>query len=117
MKEIFQLPDSLPKFYKSTESEKVLIELNGDDVLYIIGTVDVSVVEGKIEIWGYTMTTDCSTTTLYSSGLYGLIPIKSACGQKTVVSLAESVRATKWKTFMNDYAPSKFESYKHLAIF
>lgn len=110
MKEIFQLPESLPKFYKSTVSQKVLIEFNGTDVLYIIGTADVSVVKGKIEIWGYTMTADSSTTTLYSSGLYGLIPIKSACGQKAIVSLAKSVRATKWKTFMNDYAPSEFES-------
>jgi len=90
MKEIFQLPDTLPVFYESDSSEKVLIEFNGEDVLYIIGTVDVSVLEGKIETWGYTMTVDTPKTVLYSLGLHGLISITSANGQKAVVILEKS---------------------------
>lgn len=105
MKEIFQLPDTLPVFYESNSSEKVLVEFNGRDVLYIIGTVDVSVLEGKIETWGYTMTVDTPKTVLYSIGLRGLIPIKSADGQKAVVVLEKSSQTRKWKTFMNKYVP------------
>lgn len=106
MKEIFQLPDTLPVFCESDSSEKVLIEFNGEDVLYIIGTVDVHVLEGTIEPWGYTMTVDSPKTTLYSSGLHGLIPIASADGQKAVVVLEKSTQSSKWKTFMNNYIPS-----------
>ncbi|KAL4096960.1 hypothetical protein QTP88_021824 [Uroleucon formosanum] len=106
MKEIFQLPDTLPVFCESDSSEKVLIEFNGEDVLYIIGTVDVHVLEGTIEPWGYTMTVDSPKTTLYSSGLHGLIPIASADGQKAVVVLEKSTQSSKWKTFMNNYIPN-----------
>ncbi|XP_026805972.1 polynucleotide 5'-hydroxyl-kinase nol9 [Rhopalosiphum maidis] len=106
MKEIFQLPDTLPIFYESDSSEKVLIEFNGEDVLYIIGTVDVSVLEGKIETWGYTMTVDTPKTALYSLGLHGLISITSANRQKAVVILEKSSQTNKWKTFMNKYVPS-----------
>lgn len=107
MKQIFQLPDSLPIFHKSNTSEKVLIEFNDEDVLYIIGTVDVRVVEGKIETWGYTLTVDSPTTTLYSSGLHGLISIASADGQKAVVVLEKSGLSYKWKSFISEYVPSK----------
>lgn len=107
MKQIFQLPDSLPKFHKSNTSEKVLIEFNNEDVLYIIGTVDVSVVEGKIETWGYTLTSDSPKTTLFSSGLQGLISIISADGQKAIVVLEKSGLSDKWKTFISEYVPSK----------
>jgi len=106
MKEIFQLPDTLPVFYESNSSEKVLVEFNNKDVLYIIGTVDVSVLEGKIETWGYTMTVDTPKTVLYSIGLRGLIPIKSADGQKAVAVLEKSGQTSKWKTFMNKYVIS-----------
>jgi len=109
MKEIFQLPDTLPVFYESDSSEKVSIEFNGEDVLYIIGAVDVQVLEGTIEPWGYTMTVDSPKTTLYSSGLHGLIPIASADGQKAVVVLEKSSQSSKWKTFMNNYVPSMLE--------
>ncbi|XP_022178360.1 polynucleotide 5'-hydroxyl-kinase nol9 [Myzus persicae] len=106
MKEIFQLPDTLPVFFESDASEKVCIEFNGEDVLYIIGAVDVHVLEGTIEPWGYTMTVDSPKTTLYSSGLHGLISIASADGQKAVVMLEKSGQSSKWKTFMNNYIPS-----------
>jgi len=104
MKEIFQLPNSLPTFYKSNVLEKVLIEFNKGDILYIIGIVNVSVIEGKIEAWGFTMTVDSPMTTLYSSGLHGLISIASADGQKARVLLEKSTNTEKWKTFMNEYA-------------
>jgi len=106
MKEIFRLPDTLLVFYESNSSEKVLIEFNGDDVLYIIGVVDICVLEGKIEVWGYTMAVDTPKTVLYSIGLRGLIPIKSADGQKAVVILEKSSQTIKWKTFMNKYVLS-----------
>lgn len=106
MKEIFQLPDTLPVFFESDSSEKVSIEFNGEDILYIIGVIDVHVLEGTIEPWGYTMTVDSPKTTLYSSGLHGLISISSADGQKAVVVLEKSSQCTKWKTFMNNYVPS-----------
>lgn len=107
MKEIFQLPDSLPLFYKSNGSDQVLLEFNGDDVLNIIGVVDVKVVEGTIELWGFTMTSDSPPTTIYSSGLVGLISISSADRQKAIVVLSKSARTSKWKTFMNEYIPSR----------
>ncbi|KAF0758813.1 polynucleotide 5'-hydroxyl-kinase nol9-like, partial [Aphis craccivora] len=103
MKEIFRLPDTLLVFYESNSSEKVVIEFNGEDVLYIIGTVDVCVLEGKMDVWGYTMAVDTPKTVLYSIGLRGLIPIKSADGQKAVVILEKSSQTIKWKTFMNKY--------------
>jgi len=109
MKTIFQLPDTLPVFLESDSSEKVLVEFNGEDILYIIGTVDINVLEGNIELWGYNMTVDSPMTTLYSSGLHGLISIKSANGQKAVVMLEKSGQTTKWKTFMNKYVPSELK--------
>lgn len=105
MKEIFQLPDSLPKFYKSNESEKVLIEFNGEEYLYIIGIVEVYVLEGEIETWGFTMTVDSPITTLYSSGLHGLISLSSANGQKAIIVLQKSSQSSRWKAFMNEYIP------------
>lgn len=107
MKEIFQLPDSLPLFYKSNGSDQVLLEFNGKDVLNIIGVVDVKVVEGTIELWGFTMTPDSPPTTIYSSGLLGLISISSADGQKAIVILEKSAHNSKWKTFMNEYISSR----------
>jgi len=106
MKEIFQLPDTLPVFFESDSSEKVLIEFSGEEVLYFIGAIDVHVLEGTIEPWGYMMTVDSPKTTLYSSGLHGLISISSADGQKAVVVLEKSSQSSKWKTFMNNYVPS-----------
>lgn len=107
MKDIFQLPDTLPVFHESDSSEKVLVEFGGEDILYIIGTVDFRVLEGKIETWGYTMTVDSPTTALYSSGLHGLISMMSADGQKAVVMLEKSGQTSKWKSFMNKYVPSR----------
>lgn len=107
MKEIFKLPDSLPKFFKSDVSKNVLVEFNGQQILYVVGTIDVCVVEGEIETWGFTMTTDSPITTLYSIGVYGLISISSVNGQKAIVQLANSGRTEKWKTFMNQYVPGK----------
>jgi len=106
MKEIFQLPDTLPVFFESDLSEKVLIEFNDEEILYIIGAVDVQVLEGTIEPWGYTMTVDSPKTTLYSSGLHGLISIASANGHKAVVMLEKSSQSSKWKSFMSIYVPS-----------
>jgi len=106
MKEIFKLPDSIPTFFKSnTSSENSLIEFNNGDVLYVIGTVDVKVVEGAVETWGFTMTKDSPTTTLYSSGVHGLISIASADGQKAIVLLEKNSHTERWKTFMNEYMP------------
>lgn len=119
MKEIFKLPESLPKFFKSDVSENVLIEFNGQQILYIIGTVDVCVVEGEIETWGLIMTTDSPITTLYSTGVHGLISIRSANDQKAIVQLAKSGRTEKWKTFMNQYVPgelcSKTDKNEHFS--
>lgn len=106
MKEIFQLSDNLPRFYKSNISENVLIEFNNENILYIIGIVDVKVIEGKIETWGYTMTVDSPITTLYSSGQLGLISIASADGQKATVLLEKS-HCEKWKAFMTEYMSGK----------
>lgn len=105
MKEIFQLPDSLPKFYKSNESQKVLIEFNDKKFLYIIGIVEVYVLEGEIEIWGFTMTVDSPITTLYSSGFHGLVSISSSNGQKAIIVLQNSRQISRWKAFMSEYIP------------
>jgi hypothetical protein len=107
MKEIFQLPVTLPLFYKSNGSDQVLLEFNGEDVLHIIGVVDVRVVEGTIELWGFTMKADSPPITIYSSGLLGLISISSADGQKAIVVIEKSAHTSKWKTFMNEYIPSR----------
>lgn len=112
MKEIFRLPDSVPTFFRSDTSEKLLIEFNSGDVLYVIGTVDVRVVKGAVETWGHTTTADDATTTLYSSGLHGLISIASADGQKAVVLLEKNnSRVQRWKTFMNEYVPGTLYSF------
>lgn len=108
MKEIFQLPDSLPIFYNSDNGEKVLIEFNNGDILYIIGIVDIRVIEGKLEVFGFTMTKDSPTTTLYSSGQHGLISVASADEQKALVLLEKSSCTSKWMTFMNEYIPSRY---------
>lgn len=107
MKEIYQLPDTLPLFYKSNVSDQVLLEFNGEDVLNIIGVIDVRVIEGTIELWGFTMTADSPPMTIYSSGLVGLISISSADGQKAIVVLEKGAHTSKWKTFMNEYIPSR----------
>lgn len=113
MKEIFQLPNTLPIFYNSNSSESVLVEFNNEDVLYIIGIVNVRVVEGKIETWGFTMTKSSPMVTLYSSGSYGLISIASVDGRKAVILLEKSIWSYKWQTFMNEYIPSKL-NYKYI---
>jgi len=106
MRDIFKLPDNTPAFFKSDVSENLLVEFNtGDNVLYVGGIVDVKVVKGAVEIWGFAMTVDSPTTTLYSSGSHGLISIASAGGKKAIVSLEKSSRAERWKTFMNEYMP------------
>lgn len=107
MKEIFQSSDNLPRFYKSNTSDNVLIEFNNQNILYIIGIVDVKVIEGKIETWGFTMTVDSPMTTVYSSGLHGLISIASADGQKATIVLEKSENSERWIAFMNEYIPSK----------
>ncbi|XP_050428279.1 polynucleotide 5'-hydroxyl-kinase nol9 [Adelges cooleyi] len=106
MKQIYQLIENLPNFYESNKCQKVLVEFNNEEVLYIIGTVDVAVMEGSIEVWGYRMTPDTPSTTLYSSGLFGLISITSSNKQKAVVLLENSKLSCKWRTFMNTYVPS-----------
>lgn len=106
MKQIFQLPQTLPKFYKSTVSEQVLIEFNKGEFVYIVGIVDVRVLEGEIETLGFTITVDSPTTTLYSSGYHGLIPILSTGKQKAIVLLEKSNPTSTWQMFMKVYAPS-----------
>lgn len=105
MKEIYQLPDTLPAFYNSRESESVLVEFNNEDILFVIGIVDIRVVEGEIDTWGFIMTADSPTATLYSSGLHGLISISSANKKKAIVALKKNVRADGWKSFMKEYVP------------
>jgi len=111
MKEIFQLPENLPKFHASDASRRVLAEFDDGDVLYVVGTVDVSVVQGEIEVLGYAMTADAPTkSTLYSSGLRGLISIASSTGggRKAFVSLeASGPPVTRWKTFVDEYVPGE----------
>lgn len=110
LKRIFQLPETLPKFYKSNVSEQVLIEFNKNEFVYVIGIVDVRVLEGEIETLGFTITVDSPTRTLYSSGFHGLISIGSTGEQKAIVLLEKSSRTSMWQKFMNDYAPSMSNS-------
>lgn len=110
MKEIYQLPDTLPTFYNSQVSDSVLVEFNDEDVLYIIGIIDIKVIEGEIDAWGFTMTADSPMATLYSSGLHGLISISSADRRKAIVELKKNVNTNGWKSFMKEYAPSMLNS-------
>lgn len=114
LKQIFQLPKTLPKFYKSNVSEQVLIDFNKEEFVYLVGIVDVRVLEGEIETLGFTITVDSPTTTLYSSGSHGLISIASTGDQKATVLLEKSSRTSAWQKFMNDYAPSMSNSNKCL---
>lgn len=101
----------MPVFLKSYASEnEVFVEFENDNVLYVIGTVNIKVVYGAVEVWGYTMTVNSPVTTLYSSTVHGLISITSANKQKAVASLHRSHEADKWKMFMNTYMPSKWYS-------
>lgn len=111
MKEMFQLPDSLPEFYASDASRRVLAEFDDGDVLYVIGAVDVSVVRGEIEVFGFAVTADAPTkTALYSYGPSGLISIASTGGgRKALVSLEESgPPASGRKAFVDEYVPGEW---------
>lgn len=110
LKALFQLPQTLPNFFKSTASEQVIVEFNKGEFVYLIGIVDVRVLVGEIEILGFTITVDSPITTLYSSGYHGLISIASIGEQKATVLLQKSSHTSMWQKFMKDYAPgmSKF---------